>query len=82
MALVRFHDEDGYQPEFGTVVIRDAISATGRWQDLQSLALDEHAGPLFGTVARAGEGVASADRGRWAPPGAGGGPRSARRGAG
>jgi hypothetical protein len=56
VALVRFHDEDEYWPEFGTIVIRDAASTTGRWQDFQSRALDEHEGPLFGTVARAGEG--------------------------
>jgi hypothetical protein len=56
MALMRFHDEAEYWPEFGTVVIRDATSATGRWQEFQSVALNEYDGPLFGTVARAGEG--------------------------
>jgi hypothetical protein len=70
VALVRFHDEDEYWPEFGTVVIRDAVSATRRWWDFQSRALDEHEGPLFGTVARAGEG--------WLQLNAGDGPHQVR----
>jgi hypothetical protein len=56
MVLVSFHDQNEYWPEFGTVVLRDATSAAGRWQDFRSRALDESAGPLFGTMARAGEG--------------------------
>lgn len=59
MALTGSLDDDEYWPEFGTVVIRD--KAYGRFEDdpdedSLSPLLTETAGPLFGTVARAGNG--------------------------
>jgi hypothetical protein len=51
--------EDEYSPELGSVVLRDAMAEGER--RLAAPLLDEHAGGLWGTVARAGAG--------WSPPG-------------
>ncbi|MBU2663786.1 hypothetical protein KOI35_09725 [Actinoplanes bogorensis] len=55
MALVRELYEDEYSPEFSSIVIRDAMTMpTPLW--LRAPLLDESAGPLWGTVGRAGDG--------------------------
>jgi len=54
VALVRFLADDEYRPEFSSVVIRDVT--VGTRQRLRAPLLNEGAGPLWGTVGRAGAG--------------------------